>query len=133
MPGLFTWNEIYSVRHQRLDGQHKRLFEILYELEDSIDIRGQRMMASMVEELVDFFRSHFAAEENAMQQAAYPGYERHRLEHQRLLAHLLEFKRKFDAGTVAVSSELITFLKTWLQHHILTVDKAYCPYLAQGK
>jgi hemerythrin-like metal-binding protein len=130
MAELLRWNEMYSVQVQRFDWQHKRIFELLNDLQDAIGARGQRMLASLIEELLDGFRSHFAAEEKAMQQFAYPALERHRVEHQRLTAHLLDFKRKSDTGMVAVSSELITFLKTWLTHHILMVDKGYCPYMA---
>jgi hemerythrin len=131
MSERLTWNDLYSVHVQRLDGQHKRLFEVLNELEVAINTRSPRVVSSLVEELLDSVRAHFAAEEEVLRQTAYPGLERHRAEHQRFTTDLLDSKRKVDGGLLVVSSELITYLQTWLRHHILSVDKGYCPYLPE--
>ena len=133
MPDFLPWSDIYGVRIQKFDVQHKALFRIVNDLHQAMGTGGNRGVASALNELIDFFQTHFAAEESAMQQHGFAGLDRHRAEHAQLTGHLADFKRKFDAGKVTVSLELLTFLQAWIKHHILLTDKTYSSHLtAQG-
>lgn len=54
----------------------------------------------------------------------YPGYDEHKKHHTQLVAQVQEFHQKFQAGA-ALSTELMYFLKDWLNNHIKTVDQKY--------
>jgi len=45
---------------------------------------------------------------------------------------VLDFKSKYDAGTVTLSVSLLRFLVEWLTHHILESDKALAQDLPPG-
>jgi hemerythrin-like metal-binding protein len=48
----------------------------------------------------------------------------HKAEHKKLVADVGAFKAKFEAGSAAVTTELMAFLRDWLSNHILRTDKA---------
>jgi hemerythrin-like metal-binding protein len=130
MPELVAWNDIYSVKIQRFDAQHKVLFKIINRLNDNMESgNGHRAMANALNELVEYLRTHFTDEESAMTKFAYPGYQRHCAEHQQFTQQVLDFRQKFTAGKVAVSQEMMQFLQTWLKQHILRTDRAYSTFL----
>ena len=63
----------------------------------------------------------------------YPDYERHKLEHDKLIDQLNVFQAKLADGKISISFELAHFLKAWLTKHIMGTDKYYTPYfLEQG-
>jgi len=130
MPELVTWNDIYSVQIQRFDAQHKLLFKIINRLNDAMETaKTPRATAGALNELVDYLRTHFADEENAMKKFGYPGYDRHSVEHQQFNQQMQDFRQKFVAGKVAVSDEMMQFIQTWLKQHILRTDRAYSSFL----
>jgi hemerythrin-like metal-binding protein len=55
--------------------------------------------------------------------------ERHREKHAALTRQVLKFQAEYDAGRVAMSVQLLRFLRTWLEYHIRTDDQAYAPFL----
>ena len=64
-----------------------------------------------------------------MEQANYPEFTKHKAEHDELTRKVLAFQSDYDAGRIAMSVELLHFLKHWLTHHISESDHAYAPFL----
>ena len=65
---------------------------------------------------------HFSAEERQMAASAYPEFQSHKAEHDALAAEVVRLQADFKAGRVALTIKVLTFLKGWLQHHILGTD-----------
>ncbi|MCW5977249.1 MAG: hemerythrin family protein [Bryobacteraceae bacterium] len=86
-------------------------------------------MGGIIAELIEYTKAHFGYEERMMKLAAYPDYEVHKLQHDRLAARVLEFHKEYAAGRVLMSLDVMEFLKNWLQTHIKGPDKNYSPFL----
>jgi len=63
-----------------------------------------------------------------MQQSKYPDYPRHKQEHDRLTAKVVEFQANF-ADRKATTSDVLLFLRDWLTHHIGQTDTKIAAHL----
>ena len=129
---LLTWKEIYSVNTPEMDDQHKHLILLLNQLHDAM-VRGagNEVLRSVLDQLVTYTKAHFVDEERALEAAGYPRLAQHKAEHKALTDEVVKFRDEFAAGKVAVSVRVLTFLKEWLNHHIIGSDKLYAPWLAR--
>lgn len=133
MSKFIEWSSELSVGLEEIDAQHQVLVDLLNQIHEAIQQRhGAEATQNIVEKLGEYTRVHFAVEESLMRILHYPEYERHKIEHDRLIQQLFDLHGRLDAGK-AVSFELAHFLKVWLTKHIMESDKRYAPYfLAQG-
>ena len=79
----------YLVGIDRVDREHRQLFEIAARVYDSLgasDEAAEAITDAAVIELLDYTVTHFASEESLMEEAGYPELESHRRQHQQLLA-----------------------------------------------
>lgn len=126
---LLTWSDMYSVKVTDFDNQHKKLIDLINQLHDAMKAgKGKEAAGQVLNALVEYTQKHFAAEEGLMKLHAYPEYESHKKEHNTLVLQVLEFRKKFEASDVALSVEMLNFLRDWLLKHIQGVDKRYGPY-----
>jgi len=134
MVKFIEWSSALSVGIEEIDAQHKVLVDLLNQVHEAIQQRkGAEATKDIVEQLGEYTRIHFAVEESLMRILHYPGYERHKEEHDRLIEQLNGFRTKLQEGTGSISFELAHFLKVWLTRHIMEGDKRYSPYfLEQG-
>jgi hemerythrin len=124
------WSESFSVGHPGIDAQHKKLVSLLNELCVAMGSgRSSSVLGTILEQLVNYTKEHFRAEEVIMKEAAFPGFAAHKLEHDALAGKILKLQSELRAGTVGISIELLDFLKDWLTHHILESDKKYAPFV----
>ena len=82
----------------------------------------------LLAELTNYTIYHFRTEEGYMEKYSYPALQSHRLEHQRFVQKVGEFKSSYDAGTIGLSNEVMHFLADWLKDHILGTDKKFGPF-----
>ena len=59
----------------------------------------------------------------------FQGLAAHKEEHRIFVEKIRSFQRDFSLGRVALSLEILHFLRDWLLHHILETDKEYGPFL----
>ncbi len=78
--------------------------------------------------LASYAERHFAAEEKYMSRFNYPGYERHKKEHEAFKTRVQDFQEKIKAGKVNVSEQVMVFLQDWLAKHIQVTDKKYTQF-----
>jgi hemerythrin len=125
---LFEWKETYSVNVAEIDAQHKELFRIARELNAAMSSgHGAAVLTGILERLIAYAKKHFAHEERLMQLYKYPDYLAHKGQHDRLTGQVLDFQRDFRSGKLLVTLDIMRFLHTWLEHHILQSDKHYAP------
>ena len=123
---LFEWRPEYSVSVLRFDSEHKKLFELINELNDALSAgRGRAMVARVLQDLTVYVRRHFAAEEEAMRRAGYEGLEVHIAEHRALAEQVAKYYDEWAGNASASPVDLLFFLRNWLQKHILESDHKY--------
>ncbi len=84
----------------------------------------------MIDELVDYTLSHFAFEEELMEEAGYPFCAAHKRVHEVFTKRVSEYRMRFQAGEDVVD-ELKSMLSRWLFNHIRNDDKAYSMQVRQ--
>ena len=127
---LFPWSDTYNVKIGIVDIQHKKLVSIINELHQAmVGGHGKEKLGSILANLIDYTKMHFATEEKLMESRGYPDYPDHKGEHDRLTGKVVEFQRKFQANEVGLTIEVMDFLKDWLSKHIMGSDKRYGPFL----
>ena len=89
-----------------------------------------RLVYTLLDELVEHTNLHFLSEQLAMKLHAYEAYESHFLEHQRLLVEVQNLKHSLTTGTATDKQSLIEALRGWLVVHIQTADKTLAEYLS---
>lgn len=115
-----------------IDAQHRKLFRYANLIVDPTTRQGQDdSLVRSLAFLVEYVHFHFAAEELAMKQSAYPETDGHARSHVRFrnkVAKFLEASRDEPSP-----SELRDFLKAaivgWLTEHIRVNDKAFAVHL----
>jgi hemerythrin len=128
---FIDWNDTLSVSVELFDAQHKRLVALINELHAGMRARkGKEAVDTVLDGLVDYTRTHFAAEEAAFDAYGYPEGPAHKREHAELIAKVGDLHEKHHSGALFVSVEVLDFLADWLKTHIKQSDKRYGPFLA---
>lgn len=129
-PKLIDWNERYSVGIARLDEQHQQLINLINDLNGAmLAAEDESARSKILDGLAAHAVSHFATEETLMEKFGYPGFERHKAEHDRLMAQVRLLLEKSRTDKAALTHEVMTFLQRWLVGHIVNVDKRYSAHL----
>ncbi|MDA8163495.1 MAG: bacteriohemerythrin [Desulfobacteraceae bacterium] len=127
---LLAWKEEYSVKIREIDEQHKKLVALINELNDAMS-QGQAKAAleNILGRLVSYAATHFANEERLMQTHGYPGFPEHKEKHEKMTAKVLSLQQEYRQGKMSLSIDVMSFLKNWLDKHILGTDMAYSGFL----
>lgn len=121
---MISWSDDYSLGIEKIDKEHQTLFAALNAFYDGLRKKADKeSLAGLIAGLVNYTKTHFASEENFMQQIGFPGIENHKKEHQAFIAKAEEFQKKQLEGKLMVSVEVTNFIKNWITHHIKTEDK----------
>ena len=139
---FIEWDEGYSIGVPEADEDHRQLIELINELHEAVvrdrhsDTIGAAVdeletVLSVLDELLAYGAQHFQVEEDLMLRFAYPDYEKHKEAHAVLADTVQTYRREFDEGEAVVSMEIVRFLKTWLEAHILDMDRKLGDFLKQ--
>ncbi|HYA86104.1 MAG TPA: bacteriohemerythrin [Nitrospirota bacterium] len=127
---LITWSNDLSVNIKEFDEEHKKLISMVNDLHSAMGSgKGKEVMGPILVRLVDYTKTHFAAEEQLMRKHEYPGYVSHKSLHDDLTKQVMDLQNKFQEGRMLVTVQVMNFLKDWLSNHIQNTDKKYGPYL----
>jgi hemerythrin len=130
---FFKWLPDYNVNIKTIDDQHKELVNILNRLFAAVSLReGDKVIAGIMDALVKYTQTHFELEERLMRQAKYKDLESHMEEHRQLMDKLDQICKKYLLEDKPVYFEMLSFLKRWLQGHIMGVDTKYSMALHQS-
>ena len=126
---LFVWNEKYSVGVREMDTQHKVLVDIINELYQAMqENRSKEIVGPIISKLVNYTKTHFTNEERYMEKYGYPELASQKREHIAFVDKITGYKNDFEAGKVAMTVGMTSFLKDWLINHISGIDKKYGPF-----
>lgn len=126
---IVNWkNEIYSVHHEIIDSQHKKIFEILNRLFQSMS-RGETKdnLRLILNELVEYSQYHFEYEEKHFCPLhEYNHKDSHLDQHKYFIEEVQKFQYEFLSGKKNLTMPIFLFLKDWVKNHIRKCDKGYC-------
>ena len=127
---LVSWNDSLSVNIESIDKEHRKLIDMLNEFYDNIVSKSNKEnISELIKKMKDYTVFHFINEERQLRQHNYPKFEEHKAEHQKFIDKVTEMENRFNEGKLILSLEVTTFLKDWLQHHIMVIDKKYSNFL----
>jgi len=127
--GLFTWENIYSVGVAKLDAQHMKLFEIANRFHAAFERRESRpVLVAIFTELVEYTATHIADEKRLLQEHGCPDHKLHKANHALLVGLVLSYKRQLENGEPDIEQHAMGFIKTWLNDHILGMDRSYAEH-----
>lgn len=116
---MFDWKASYAIGIDEIDRQHERLLEYYGAIADAEDAAT---VAGLLTDLGDYLHYHFDTEERLMRERGFDGLADHVTEHRGLIAALEGMSARVLARPDA-HHDVAAFLKTWLSHHILVVDR----------
>ena len=123
-----VWSEMFSVKVPYLDKQHQKLFEIINDFHTFLKAgRGEDILFTVLNELIQFAQRHFQDEETILRAAGYdPQHlQMHMQAHETMLADIFALNEEFARGDKRSLYDVEHFLNNWLIKHILATDKEY--------
>lgn len=128
---LIVWSDSLSIGVKEIDEQHRKLVQLINGLHDHMVAGDAReIMGKVLERVIQYTAFHFETEEKLMQLHGFGGGAAHVREHKALVAKAVDLQSKFSSGQTAITMETMTFLRDWLQHHILESDKMLGKFLS---
>lgn len=127
---FMPWSDALAMGITTIDTQHRWLVDATNRLHGEITkaVPDRAVLGEILEGLVDYTMNHFVLEEELFQRFGYPENDAHKAEHDAFTAQAMQLLMKFEGGE-SVGEPVLEFLKQWLLHHILKVDRAYAPFL----
>lgn len=123
------WTENLSVGIPRMDEHHKKLVELINQVFDAMSGDAASAVDSVLADLLDYTRYHFAEEEKLLAACAYPDLAEHQEVHRSMVKEVLDMRSRHLADPASVTaSETLDFLSKWLMRHIIGKDLRYRPY-----
>jgi len=122
---MVKWNDNFSVKHEDIDEQHKKLISIINEVAYLVN-EGDTDFANFLElvnHLDGYIQEHFKYEESLMDKYSYPDKEAHINQHNDLRIKM-ESMNIFDINKPTdFYKDLLTYLVNWISTHVMQTDK----------
>ena len=114
--------------------EHRVQLELLHALQETLAGGDADRSASggLLKQLLDYSEAHFLSEQLLMRLYAYPAYEDHVQEHDRLIGDLRDLSVAWAEGEAEAAGTLLVKVEEWLLIHMNTTDKALEGYLAEN-
>ena len=123
------WTKDNSVLIEKMDDQHKVLFDIANKMGNIVLSAGddKSSLLKITNELLEYTKKHFKEEEEYLEKNSYNKKE---LEFQKgqhiiFINKIKEFKESIEVHNKKPSIDMIEFLRDWLLNHIDIEDKKY--------
>ena len=118
---LITGNEL-------IDSQHKELIDRINKLLDSCEESNANLVAvKTLDFLADYTDFHFGAEENLQKEIQYPGYEKHKEQHEsfkKTISELEEMLAEDEGPSPAFVEKVEEHVIKWFYTHIEGFDRS---------
>ena len=130
---MITWREEYSVGYEEFDEQHKKLINIINEIQPLLnnkDISDEKLyveISDVLSKLLDYTEYHFESEEKLFEKYNYKYTEEHKELHHRFFMKITELLANLvlDEDLRGIVSKTDAYLKEWLLSHIQGADQKY--------
>jgi hemerythrin len=106
---------------------------MLNELSDAMTQgKGKDILGKILDGLISYTVIHFKTEEQYFERYKYSETTTHKKEHAAFVKKVSEFKEGFAKGQLSVTSEVLYFLRDWLNNHIKITDKKYSAFFNEN-
>lgn len=121
------WNKIFITGLEKIDEQHKGLFDIIAKLKKAMknSTVNNEEIRNILVSLIEYTKSHFVYEENYLEEIGYAKLKEHKSIHQTFLLELNDIVLKYKKDGTYKDVKLYIFLIKWLQQHIAIEDQKY--------
>lgn len=125
---MYHMKEEYKIGMDSIDKQHERLFQIAdsaYEiLTNSLNADKYDQIVEILKELKTYAATHFADEEQYMEEIGHKRLFTQKMEHAQFIAKLSEISLdEIDENQDEALLDLLNYLNDWLVNHIILKDK----------
>lgn len=124
-----TESEIVNV--EIIDEQHLNFVNLVEKLFEMLGLDKPETIKYLVNQLAIDLKTHFDTEEKFMKDTNYINYFSHKMEHDRFLNKILDFKINFETGKEKLNLEILKSCKNWFHNHIELNDKKLGVFLAE--
>lgn len=122
----FTWDKKWSVGVDKIDNQHKELFDRINKLVASMKQgKGKDEVIDTLNFLEEYVIKHFNDEEELQRKNNYPKYEIQHKEHEEFRSSLRELRKVFESTGISALFVINVQQKmsSWWRKHIRELDK----------
>jgi len=124
------WKDEYSVGVEAMDNDHKKLINLINQLQTSVDYyTGKEFEEKALDELVDYTKTHFKREETLLEENAYDDLDAHKLQHKAFIEKIELAVEQYKNNADVTIIDTLKFLREWLINHINGTDKQYSKVL----
>jgi len=131
---LIAWTNKFACGVKIIDDQHKGLVDLINDMYNHATGNNKQehdYFNKVIQELVNYVKTHFAAEERIMIATKFSGYIEHKKEHEKFIHTVVESIHDYESGKRYTLSTFSRFLKDWVLSHIAMVDKQYFEYFTK--
>lgn len=125
---FITWDQSFSVGVKLIDEQHKKLFEMINKLHNTvkkIEIMEAEPLENIILDLAAYVDFHFKTEEKYFVKFGYEKTAEHTAQHNFYEEKVKDFKRQYEEKGESVGEDILVFLEDWIKSHIKVKDKEY--------
>ncbi|WP_345794485.1 hemerythrin domain-containing protein [Thauera sp. JM12B12] len=123
MPSL-TWNASLANDLAPMDATHREFIECY----NAAAAAAPEAFLPAFDRLIEHTQAHFDLENGWMAAVDFPGC--HRAEHDRVLAVMLDIRKRVERGDRFLARRLIEELPAWFENHVNGMDAALAFHLA---
>ena len=123
---IIEWKEEYNLGIPQIDKQHQQLVTLINRLTKA-EVEGG-MITYIFDDLDNYVKEHFRAEEELLRAFEYEDFEAHKEEHRTFEGWLSAVRQSFNLGGSSshlIAESMNAYLRNWLINHILESDMAY--------
>ena len=133
MPHI-EWTSDLETGNEKVDGQHKQIFELLDLLSNSVkEKKTKKAIKEVIEKLTLHVLEHFRDEEEFMNESAYSSLHEHKISHEKIFDQALELIEKYRNEELEIATPLVVFLVQLITTHIQKEDKVFFDWLKKTK
>ena len=126
------FTENLATGNEMIDSQHKELIQKINDLLDSCEKSSDKVVAiKTLDFLSDYTEYHFNAEEQLQKDIEYPGYEKHKAQHEefkKTVEELHEMLVEEEGPSPAFVAKVQENVINWLYTHIQGFDRSVAEY-----
>ncbi|MCM2287690.1 MAG: hemerythrin family protein [Sulfuritalea sp.] len=124
------WDGSFTIGIESIDEQHKKIFERLLAIENSVAKRDPwHILRFLLSQLADSMKFHLAVEEALLEITHYPARQEHGDAHARIIELMAELEDKLEHN--APGENLVGFFENWFVRHVLAHDREYARYMKE--
>ncbi|MFQ3295149.1 MAG: hemerythrin-like metal-binding protein [Natrialbaceae archaeon] len=128
----------FGVGIERVDEQHRRLFELLNELYEAMEEdEGEEAVGDVIAELEDYTYYHFEDEESYMDECGFADecegcFLAQENAHRGFEQEVSELRELYESDDAAVQMQTLRFLRTWVAEHVAGMDQQIGTFMEEG-